>query len=172
MFGRMEVEPDDIRDLGRKRRIATHLVGAGEVWLEPVGAQDIGDTAAGPPDRLAQQASRPPAASGRRRGQRELHNLLDRVGRNGMVPPARLRTIPHDVHALAQEPAPDARYRFGGQVEPRRDVHATDTRGAQENHPRAANDARGCRRAADDGFQQLLLLASGSNVVRVGHVTH
>ena len=166
---RVEVQPDDVRNLGRKGRIPAHLIRAGKMRLDAVGAQDVGHAAAGASDRVPQETSRPPASPGRRGRQRELHDLLDRLHGDGVVSAARLRTVTQPVHALLHEASPDPRHRFRRQVEPSGDLHAADAGRTQENDPGAADQSRGFRRAGDEGFQHLLLLTSRSQLVRMCH---
>ena len=153
VLGRVEVEPDDIGDLGGKGRIPAHFVGAHEMRLQAVRAQDVGDAATGAADRVGQQPGRPPAAPGRRRRQRQLHDLLDGVGGHRVVAAARFRLVEQPVDARLHEPPPNPRDRFGRQVELRRDLDAADPGRTQENDARAAHHARRRRRAGDQGLQ-------------------
>ena len=171
VFGRVEVQADDISDLGRECRILTHFVGAREVWLYAVGSQDIGDTAAREPDRLAQETGRPPTSPSRRGRQSELHDCLDGLSRHRVVPAAGLRTVQQPVNALPRKSSSDPRYRLRRQVEPRRDVHARFARRAPENDTCAAHQPGWLHRPRDQGFEHLLLSACRSNLVCVGH-TH
>jgi len=70
VFGRVQIEPDDIGDLGGECRIPTHFIGAHEVRFYAVRAEDVGDTANRPANRRPRGASstgcaRPGAARAR-----------------------------------------------------------------------------------------------------------
>ena len=129
VFGRVEVEPDDIGDLGGKGRIPAHFVRAHEVRLQAVRAEDVGDAATGAADHVGQEPGRPPTAPGRRRREGELDDLLDgrRTGTAWSRRPAFGRSNNPSTPASHEAP-PNPRHRFRRQVELRGDLDAADPR--------------------------------------------
>ena len=108
MLGRVEVETDDVVDLGDELRVPTDLVRSDKMRLEPVLAEDIGDAPARQTRLFAKQARRPPTAPSRRRRHRQLHDTVLRLRGDRMILSSRPRPYqpPHPTRA---EPPADRR---------------------------------------------------------------
>ncbi len=164
VFRRAEVQTDDIRDLGRECRISTH---SGEVWLDAVGSQDVGHTAAREPDRVAQETGRPPASPGGRGRQRELHDLLNSVGWHGTRRPDFGRSNSPSTPSRTKRRR--IRDTASGDRSSRDAMSTSFASRTQENDACAAHQPGWLLRARDKGFQHLLLFTCRSDVVCVCH---
>ena len=146
VFGRAEVEPDDIGHLGGKGRIPAHLVGAREMRLDAVGPQDVGDAAAGAPDDGAQRGASStgcaPPAGARVRDCRICSTVSG--GTAWSRRPVFGTVDQEPVHARLHEAAPDPRHGFRRQVETRGDLRAAQAVGTSgESHGHDVPNPRG-----------------------------
>jgi hypothetical protein len=159
----MQIQADDIGHLGGEGRIPTDLVGPREMRLQAMRAQEVGDAATGAADDLAQQPRRPSAPSRRRGGQRQLEDLLDGLGRHGVIAAPRLRLIAEPVDTGLHKPPSNPRDRLRRQIELNRNVDPAGSRSTQQNDARPTDEARGGGRAGDHRLQLHLLFAGDSH---------
>ncbi len=155
VFGWVEIESDHIGHLGRKLRIPTHVVGAGEMGLDAVGSQDIGHTATCQSDRVAQQPGRPSAPSGGGRRQGELDDPFDGPGdRLWGGPPGRPRP-PGQTGA--------------GSATPLRATARDAPRSPRRRPPRRSTERRGLPCARHQRFEHPVLFPCRADLVCVRH---
>lgn len=169
VFGRVEVEPDDIGHPRGKGRVSAHFIGAREVRLDTVGAQHVGYAAAGPPTATPSK--------------RVVHRLRPAGG--GESASCTIWSTVADGSAWSRRPAfgwsctPSTPSRTkrrrmrdtasGEQVEPGRNLRGGETGRAEENDAGTTDDARGGRRTNHERFQDVLLFTRRCDAVRPGH---
>ena len=150
---RLEIEAHDVLHLRRKGRIATHLVGAHAMRLEPLLAQHVRDAAAREPDRFAEEPRRPPTPAGRRRRECQRDNPFDRLGGHRVIRPARLRARRQPGDALPDKPSANPGHLLRREREPRRNRAASLAGRTQQNDPRTTYQSRRIGRPRDQRFQ-------------------
>jgi hypothetical protein len=142
---RVEIQPDDIRDLSGKGRVSAHLKGPSQMRPDAVRTQDVGHAATGAADRVGQEPGRPPTAPGRRRRQRDLHDLLDGVGGHRVVAADRFRPVlqPVDPRAVGCATPLRATGRAASRSRRRpRQPRSGESRAPAEPRPQEPTDAR------------------------------
>jgi len=169
VLGRMQVQADDVVDLGLELGIPTHLVGSHAMGLEALASQDIRDRTTRDSHRLAQQPRRPARAARRRGREGELHDLLDRLLGQRVILAPRLGPLRQALDPSVQEAAPNPRHGFGRHIQPPRDLTRGDSVCRPQHHERAAGDPSRLRPSRRNRLQGSPLSPVQSNRVHVSH---
>jgi hypothetical protein len=139
VLGRIQIQPDDIFDLGSECRVTAHLARPHEMRLESVDAQDFGNRRAGQLE-LAPKQTRSPACPPRwRRRQRLLNDLLDGLWRNRMVFAPCFRLLSKALDAALEKSRPDARHLRDREGRARCDFHIRQPVSTQQYDARSAH---------------------------------
>lgn len=140
LVGRVEVEADDILDLGDEVRIARKLEGFRQMRLEPVRRPDLVYRRRCDASPRRHRAFAPVGGVRRLLVERQVHDLLDFPRRQGRAPGRAGRVLQQPVHPLGRIASPPAAHGEHALAHSRRHFDRTDAVACQKHDPRPPHD--------------------------------